>query len=328
MAGAIPGHFDAGALRLKRLFLQAMIWSLVGCALIAVFLLLLGDFNEFTGRVLATLLALAVHSGLALACAAGLERNLWPRLNRVALAIFAGAFLLFIVCLWWPGLSFEWPARAAGTTLVLVAASVVAIPAASLAEQRRSPLLAAAALVTTFLGAAMAIACIWGDDVDAIWFAKLTAIACLTSLAFAQTCLLVRVPHGGWSGTLRLVTGGAAWLLLAALSLIILTEPDDNLPARAAGSLGVVNATGAVALLILMRLRRVDRVQRLESTAVEVDLTCPRCLAPQRMSTGDGRCNACGLRFRIEVEEPRCRKCDYLLWKLPERRCPECGTEF
>ena len=34
----------------------------------------------------------------------------------------------------------------------------------------------------------------------------------------------------------------------------------------------------------------------------------------------------CGLKFHIRLEEPRCPKCDYLLFMLQSDRCPECGT--
>ncbi|MBK9118252.1 MAG: hypothetical protein IPM18_01430 [Phycisphaerales bacterium] len=322
------GSDDAPAVRLKRFFLKGLVWSLASCALLAVFLLLLGEFNDFTGRVLGTLLALAVHSGLALACAAGLERNLWPALNRLALGLFAAAFALYIGCLWWPYASWERSFQAAGTTLLLVAAYIVAIPGATLVDQGRDRQLGVAALVAAGLAAALSITCIWGEDVDAIWFAKLTAIVCLTAFTLAETCLLVRVPHGGLTGVLRIATGAAAWLLLGFIALMIVTETVEELPFRIAGSLGVINATGAIALLILLRLRRVERGDQLATVPAELDLICPRCTAPQHVSTGDSRCSACGLGFRIEVEEPRCRKCDYLLWKLPERRCPECGTEF
>jgi DNA-directed RNA polymerase subunit RPC12/RpoP len=43
---------------------------------------------------------------------------------------------------------------------------------------------------------------------------------------------------------------------------------------------------------------------------------------------GDSKCGNCGLKFRIEIEEPRCARCGYLLWQLTERRCPECGQTF
>jgi hypothetical protein len=46
------------------------------------------------------------------------------------------------------------------------------------------------------------------------------------------------------------------------------------------------------------------------------------------VDAGASQCTACGLKLRIEIEEPRCAKCDYLLWQLPQRRCPECGTAF
>ena len=52
--------------QLKRTFLRALIASLVTCATIAILVLLLGEFGPTTGRILGTLAALAVHSGIAM----------------------------------------------------------------------------------------------------------------------------------------------------------------------------------------------------------------------------------------------------------------------
>jgi len=45
----------------------------------------------------------------------------------------------------------------------------------------------------------------------------------------------------------------------------------------------------------------------------------------QTVQSGHTRCAQCRLKFHIEIEEPRCPKCNYLLHMLTEPRCPECG---
>ena len=60
---------------------------------------------------------------------------------------------------------------------------------------------------------------------------------------------------------------------------------------------------------------------------IEVDLTCPRCGVEQPIRTGSAKCTGCGLRIRIDVEEPRC-ECGYLLYQLEGDVCPECGRSI
>jgi hypothetical protein len=72
-------------------------------------------------------------------------------------------------------------------------------------------------------------------------------------------------------------------------------------------------------------------VGRYESGEIREELSrepweCPRC-----GETIEGQFTEC---WRCEDDDPRkfkgtyCLQCGYLLWALPERRCPECGTEF
>ena len=72
-------------------------------------------------------------------------------------------------------------------------------------------------------------------------------------------------------------------------------------------------------------------VRRYESGEIRDELPrepweCPRC-----GETIEGQFTQC---WRCEEDDPReiegaqCLQCGYLLWALPERRCPECGTEF
>ena len=125
-----------------------------------------------------------------------------------------------------------------------------------------------------------------------------------------------------------MVALGCVWLLAAMASASIAWEIDEEFWYRWLGAVGVLDACSSFALLIMAKLRQVGKVENLQSAAARVELRCPRCTALQTVDAGVAKCSACGLKFRIEIEEPRCAKCDYLLWQLPERRCPECGTEF
>ena len=89
---AIAGETAQSRLRLKKVFLRTLVLSLTACALVAVVALLIGTFNETTARILSTLGALAVHSGMAMACAHALERQRWPKLSTTGLILFGFNF--------------------------------------------------------------------------------------------------------------------------------------------------------------------------------------------------------------------------------------------
>jgi hypothetical protein len=57
-----------------------------------------------------------------------------------------------------------------------------------------------------------------------------------------------------------------------------------------------------------------------------ITLFCPRCRKKQSLELGGASCTSCGLRIEVRAEEPRCAKCDYLLYKLTSDVCPECGA--
>ena len=79
MNASTPEDLAPARLRLKQWFLRTLVISLTCCALVAVIALLLGTFNRTTARILLTLGALAVHSGIAMVCAAALEHRQWPQ---------------------------------------------------------------------------------------------------------------------------------------------------------------------------------------------------------------------------------------------------------
>ncbi len=314
-------------LRLKRVFLRTLVISLATCAFVAVAALLIGEFTELTGKILFTLGALALHSGMAIACTDSLEKRRWPKLSITGLVLFGLNFCTLMTCLWGTGFNQPWE-RAMFTTGALLGYYILAIPAASLHEGQRLRSLALAGLAVCTVGFAMLLVCIWSEPTGSDAFPKATAIAAIIAFALTHTCLVVRVPGGIGLPWLLFGTCASMWTLAAVASGMIILEPQHEFWARLLGALGVIAATGSLALLILTKLRRVGKEERLETTPARVELRCPRCTTLQTVNAGATRCAACGLKFRIEIEEPRCPKCDYLLWQLPERRCPECGTTF
>ncbi|MCK4340795.1 MAG: hypothetical protein KAY37_03620 [Phycisphaerae bacterium] len=315
-------------LRLKRWFLRVLVISLTTCAFVAVIALLLGTFNETTARILLTLGALAVHSGVAMSCSASLERRLWSRLSLFGFFAFGVNFCVLIACIWWPGGLDEPAVRASATTGALLGYYILAIPSAALYERGSwapLPFLGVVACATGFL---MLLVCIWAEPTRDPTFPKATGIVAVIAFSLAHMCLLIRVPGGPALTWILGATSVCIWAVAAMSTAAIIFEPTDDLFYRLFGAVGVMDASGTLSLLIVAKLKQVGKVDKLASTPAQIELRCPRCTASQVLAAGKSKCAACGLKFDIEIEEPRCAKCDYLLWQLPERRCPECGTAF
>ncbi len=314
--------------RAERVFLWTLVGSLVTCAAVAVAVLLFWEFNATTWRILGTLVALAIHSGVAMASTHALERRWWPHLSRLGLVLFGLNFAVLMACTWWPGPLDDTVGRAWLMTGSLLGYYVLAIPGAALYEKRRLVPLALLALGTCAVGFVMLVVCIWAERVENVTFGKATAIVAVAAFTLAHTCVLLRAPTARQLGWLQRAAVYAAWATGALAAVMIALELDEEFPFRLLGALGVTDASASLALVIMTKLRRVQRIESLASAAAELEIVCPRCTTRQTVPAGASRCQACGLKFRIEIEEARCARCDYVLWQLPERRCPECGLPF
>jgi len=314
-------------LRLKRIFLRTLIVSLVTGTLIAVFVLLFGQFNQTTNRILGTLCVLAVHSAIAMACADALEKRYWPWLSRLALILYSINFIVFVVIIW--ATSSDDPLmRVTLTTFVLTGYYVLAIPPAALREKGRWPPASFGGLCICLIGFLMVMWAIWCTEFDDEQYARATGVAAVLAFSLSHTCLLGRVrttPSNIWlvRGTLAFV-----WMTAGIFSYAILADDFDEFIVRLLGAGAVLDVCGSFTLVILGRLKGVEKIERLQTSEKEIELSCPRCSEWQDVPAGDSKCRSCGLKFRIEIEEPRCAQCGYLLWRLTERRCPECGREF
>lgn len=323
-----PTPRDPRRLRLTRIFLWSMIASLATCAAIAIVVLLLSTFNRTTGRILGTLGALAFHSGVAMVLAHSLDRRWWPGLSRVGFVLFAASLGVLVTAIWWPSLGDDPAVRGLLSTVALTVTYVLAVPSASLVERRHRAAIGVAGLGSGALALLMTLVIIWSRADSGAEFVRATAVVLVVAFACAHTSLLLHVPLRRGRTWLRNWTHAAAWLTAIELAGLILWEIDDDLAFRVLGALAVLTTCGTLTVLILARLQQVENVARLTTTAATVELRCPRCTVLQTVNAGKSRCHACGLKFNIEIEEPRCPQCDYLLWQLPERRCPECGREF
>ncbi|HSW46965.1 MAG TPA: hypothetical protein VLM89_15490 [Phycisphaerae bacterium] len=323
-------------LRLKRLFLLSLVISLSACAIVAIGVLLFSSFNKTTGRILGTLLSLGFHSAMAMACAYSLEKQRRPVLSMAGLILFAANFALMMVCVWWPEVFkpyYRWNedcmVRSIATTGILTGSYLLSIPCWDLAHAKRwqpLPQVGAGLCVLTVL---MLLMWAWAVRIESELFRDLTGVAVTLAFSCAHQCLLGRVRWVAGLWALAWLAYASLWMLAAVVSISILAETRINeFTMRVIGATGVLDAVSTIALVIMTKVKGVEKIQSLESTPARINIQCPRCSMQQVLDAGASKCAACGLRFRIEVEEPRCAKCGYLLWQLPGRRCPECGTAF
>lgn len=313
---------------LRSLFLRALVTSLAAGGLVAIAALLFATFTQTTGRILGTLGALAVHCGLAMICAESMDRRRWPRTSLVGLCVFAANFCVLIVCIWWPAGAGDPVWRAALGTLCVICAYALAVPSADLLERGQYREMSLLGIVLCVVALAAVLLLLWGTGPPSEPLAKAAGVLAILAASNAHATLLLRVrglrtARGVFQGALAAV--GAVGLMGA---ISISGEIQDEFWYRCFGAVGVVDACGTLALLILAKLGKAEEREKLETVVARVELRCPRCTTSQTVDAGPSYCSACGLKFNIEIEEPRCAQCNYLLWQLPERRCPECGLTF
>jgi len=180
-------------------------------------------------------------------------------------------------------------------------------------------------VAASVVGCAMALVGIWlKPDSPEEAFTIVTSIA----LVAAHANLVVRAPLKPGQHWLGWATIGAGIVTAAFVDALVCVQAHDidSTLGRLAGAAGVLTGCGSLALLVLARLNRAVDLEPGSIDMVEMTVICPRCRKKQTVPIGDGRCGACDLRINIRVEEPRCRQCGYLLYKLTSDACPECGT--
>lgn len=227
-----------------------------------------------------------------------------------------------------------------GSTALVAAFSMVALMCATVLERRN-------AVVYMWVGLGLAVAALlaW---LSLIWFDRIMSwrverVVIQISGTFtvpavlAAQCGLLSLPRFDQrrADIARWTTIGVAALLAAYIVILIWWfDPlermiDDDILLRALGVLVILSACGTVVTPILWKVQAVRRSGGVESIPFQtkVRVVCPRCEVEQVLMTGAGRCDTCGLRITITVEEPRCL-CGYLLHRLNSDRCPECGREI
>ncbi len=145
-------------------------------------------------------------------------------------------------------------------------------------------------------------------------------------------------PRGG--GTMTAIVRWSVFGLATGWSAITefaIVEPDvaemvvnaigEQWCGRIVAASAVVIGAGTLAQPVMIRIAgATPHESAIRGRRAKVGLGCPRCGAPCELETNtDGKCSACQLSIRVEVDEPRCA-CGYLLFGLETATCPECGA--
>ncbi len=223
------------------------------------------------------------------------------------------------------------------STALFACFSIVALMCATVLERRR-----AVAFMWAGLGSAVAALLVW---LTLIWFhnslgwtverviLQIAGMFTIGALLAAQSGLLAlpRFDHLRDNVVRRWTIGVSGLLATYAVILIwwydqIERVIDGYILGRALGVLSIIAACGTVVTPILWKVQSVKRGGAGESVPlnVEIRIVCPRCHHEQGLKPGKRACAKCSLRISIELEEPRCA-CGYLLHRLENDRCPECG---
>lgn len=176
----------------RRVLLVAIAASLTATALLAIGILLFGDFGQTEGRILATTALLAGYGLLALPAGFLVDRARLPALAASVLVLAAGGFALAVASVW----TSEPPAALDKTVVTVTAFAVASTQTAALAARRRARdpgsvrRLFALSVVLVLVVAGMAAAGAWAEiDRDA-YFRILASVAVLDVLAVALQPIL------------------------------------------------------------------------------------------------------------------------------------------
>jgi hypothetical protein len=202
--------------------------------------------------------------------------------------------------------------------------SLLSLWAASAIEKRTWIRVMRFNIIFCILGAFLFLFAIWMPlALDGDFLPKTMGLTATWTITLTIAGLLAITRFNPPLNLLRTFSIAMVFILAIIITLYICFEPDDDLWGRLTGVDAILTALGAIGLPILYKAKGIK--PPIETSPLELSITCPRCLLPQSIPAGDSRCTRCRLKFHLELEEPRCPECNYLLYRLTSPRCPECG---
>lgn len=238
------------------------------------------------------------------------------------------------------GMRSESAGRVALTALTIGFTSLGGFVSAMLLDKRRFLLAGWAGMVAAGAAGLLCFIMIWwGEEISRTlspgggypreqWIFQLlgTAIAVGVGLPLIAALLTPRLTK--FAQGIQFITVGVILLAMLSGCVLIWTAGDRGTSeslAKTWGVLAILSLAGSIATSALARSSGNKSDDELVEAATKLTIFCPRCLTKQDLPVGDSACIHCRLKFKIEVEEPRCGKCGYILRGLTRPICPECG---
>ena len=183
----------------SRALLLAVAALMSAAAALAIGILLLGDFGDTEGRVLATTFLLAAFGALAVPAAILWDQRRLPVLAGLVVVLAALGATLNTVAVWWEGAG-DQLGKTIGTVMVFLVVTVVT--AALAARPRHRLFLPSVALGC--LAATMATVAIWAETESSPYLRLLGALVVLDVLLVALQPVLLRLRRAQAERRLRI----------------------------------------------------------------------------------------------------------------------------
>lgn len=322
---------------LRRLFFVGLLACVAGLALLAIGIILFGEWGEFTTKVMGSLGVFAGFCAVLFRAALAAERGESRLVSAITSALAFIALVAVLLSIWL--LTGSTSGRVLGSVGILaVGAGLTAYPI-RLLDARRARALAWATILAVVSGVAWWLYLVWsltltGPGIP--WPVRVSwaTLVCAGSLALACAQLYHfarRVPTAlAVSAHLAVAATGLALLACAIWPEELFDRGNAATTGRALAVAAVITLALFLAQTIVLRLSR-EKSKSITAGAPTplVRLTCPRCEASLSVLPGvTGSCEGCKLVIRLEIDGHLCTGCGYPLWNLPSRACPECGKAF
>jgi len=199
---AVAGRAASGAARGRRVFLSLLLGSIAVNAALGIYALVVPDFGELQGKILATSACVTGAGVLSLTCLPAWERGRLGLVPVAGIAVSVAGFALLAAGIWAEtGTEPVW--KTAGTLLLLGGAaglpSLLALT--RLAPRFRWAFPIALSLIGVLAG--LTVSVVWGEW-EAEWFGRMTGVVAVLVAAFT---IAIPLLHRASRRELAAVTG-------------------------------------------------------------------------------------------------------------------------